>query len=293
MYSGTQVGMANGCGSSALFNNPYDVAAEPASGGTVIYVVDTSNCQVRVVNASTGCVRTLAGGPGGAPFGTAAGFADGAASAALFSSPVGVVADGQGNVFVADQNNYKVRVVRAATGLTTTLAGGGPAGSTYGPGYNVSLGTVRGLALIGNKVYVSHGPGGIATAVAVTCISSIAFGYGTVDDDDAIVNGPYGAFSPSVLLVTGGGGGTGAGFANGIGTQALFNSIIRIAAVRTVIYVADSGNNLIRRFDTVTGAVTTAAGGLGGTSVGAGDAVETVFIPESHRGTLCVSSQAG
>ena len=27
--------------------------------------------------------------------------------------------------------------------------------------------------------------------------------------------------------------------------------------------------------------------------VGAGDAVETVFIPETERGTLCISSQAG
>ncbi|MEO8082145.1 MAG: 23S rRNA (adenine(2503)-C(2))-methyltransferase RlmN, partial [Caldimonas sp.] len=27
--------------------------------------------------------------------------------------------------------------------------------------------------------------------------------------------------------------------------------------------------------------------------VGAGDAVETVFIPEAGRGTLCISSQAG
>jgi streptogramin lyase len=46
-----------------------------------------------------------------------AGFADGDGKSALFSSPQGVVADGSGNVYVADAANNRIRKIVLPTGI--------------------------------------------------------------------------------------------------------------------------------------------------------------------------------
>ena len=73
-----------------------------SSSGTV-YVADLGNHRIRRIDTS-GNVSTLAG------TGTA-GFADGAALTAKFSSPHGVAVNGSGNVYVADFGNHRIRMI--------------------------------------------------------------------------------------------------------------------------------------------------------------------------------------
>ena len=68
-------------------------------------VVDTENHAIRRIDAATGIVTTIAGGRLG-------GEGDGGpATEAAMDRPHGCGIDAQGNIFVADSNNHRVRVV--------------------------------------------------------------------------------------------------------------------------------------------------------------------------------------
>ena len=72
-----------------------------------ILVVDTENHAIRRIDATTRLVTTIAGGRlGGAGD-------DGPATEAAMDRPHGCDIDGQGNIYIADSNNHRVRVVRA------------------------------------------------------------------------------------------------------------------------------------------------------------------------------------
>jgi SMP-30/Gluconolactonase/LRE-like region/NHL repeat/FG-GAP-like repeat len=105
-------GSADGTGSAARFNFPRGIAVD--STGT-LYVADTNNQTIRKIT-SGGVVTTLAGAP------TQSGNTDATGSAARFSNPNGVAADGAGNLFVADSSNHTIRNVTAA-GIVTTYRG--------------------------------------------------------------------------------------------------------------------------------------------------------------------------
>ena len=73
-------------------------------GGNLL-VVDTENHAIRRVDAETGIVTTVAGGRLG-------GGGDGnRATTAAMDRPHGVEVDAAGNIFIADSNNHRVRVV--------------------------------------------------------------------------------------------------------------------------------------------------------------------------------------
>ena len=70
-----------------------------------VVVVDTENHAIRRIDVATGVVTTIAGGRLG-------GEGDGGpATAAAMDRPHGCGIDSQGNIFVADSNNHRVRVV--------------------------------------------------------------------------------------------------------------------------------------------------------------------------------------
>ncbi|MGA2867464.1 MAG: immunoglobulin domain-containing protein [Verrucomicrobiota bacterium] len=105
-------GSTDGTGSAARFYFPSGVAVDSAGN---VYVADSGNCTIRKVTPG-GVVSTLAG-LAGSP-----GSADGTASAARFTNPLGVAVDSAGNVYVADTANHTIRKVTPG-GVVSTLAG--------------------------------------------------------------------------------------------------------------------------------------------------------------------------
>ena len=110
--AGGSRGFADGVAASAMFNQPYSVAVD---GTGNVYVADTRNHRIRKIDR-TGNVSTLAGNG-------VFGFADGAASSAMFYWPESITVDNTGTVYVADTRNHRIREIDK-TGYVSTLTGG-------------------------------------------------------------------------------------------------------------------------------------------------------------------------
>lgn len=125
-------GDEDGEGSQARFREPQALALG-APG--ILYVADTGNHRIRRVT-SEGTVTTIAGS--GAPGG-----ANGNGTAAAFSSPRGLVLDGDGNLLVSDTDNHRIRKI-APNGEVTDFAGTGQDSHADGPvaaaGFSFPLG---------------------------------------------------------------------------------------------------------------------------------------------------------
>jgi len=112
-FAGSGVaGGVDGQGAAARFNAPFALAVD---GQDNLYVGEFFNHAVRRITPA-GQVSTFAGSM------PLAGFQDGAAAAARFSTCLGLVPDGAGGLFVADWTNHAIRRV-AADGSVSTLAG--------------------------------------------------------------------------------------------------------------------------------------------------------------------------
>ena len=163
-------GFADGTGPAAQFSSPEGVAAD---GSGNLYVTDRINNRIRQIVVSTGVVTTLAGS------GTA-GFADGPGPAAQFNNPQGMAADGSGNLFVADLLNQRIRKIVASTGVVTSLAGNGAAGSSDGTGTAAQFSFPCGVACdaSGNVYVADRGNHRIRQVVAATGVVTTLAGTG-------------------------------------------------------------------------------------------------------------------
>jgi len=222
------VGYADGLVTEALFSTPTGVALD---GSGNVYVADSAEMDphplhVRVVTPE-GIVRTLAGSG-------QSGYKDGVATEAQFKVPAKVTVGAEGNVYVADTNNHRIRLVRP-DGTVSTLAGdpkpGYAAGYADGPAAEAKFDSPRSVAVdSAGNVYVADtnnhcirviSPDGQVTTLAGTRES---------------------------------------GFVDGQGSEARFNYPAGIAIdAKGNLYVADMANHSIRRV-TPAGVVTTLAG---------------------------------
>ncbi len=275
------VGYADGTGTAAQFNFRAGALTRDAN---FVYLADTSSHTIRKI-AAGGVVTTFAGSA------MNSGYTEGTGSAALFNSPAGVVADGFGNVFVADTFNHKIRFVNSG-GVVSTWAGPDaatctasanlcPGGLADGNGFAARFRQPRALAIDGSgTLFVADRNGNNIRRI------------------DSARNVTTFAGSPTGV----------AGSADGTGTAASFSSPQGIAVdAAGNVYVADTGNRTIRRI-TPAGVVTTIAGspGLSGSADGTGnlarfsrptnlslDAAGNLLIADPGNSTLRKMTPAG
>lgn len=111
-----------GQATEAVLNAPMGVAIDSAGN---IFVADTGNNRIRRVDAITGIITTVAGFGGGGYNGD-----NKPATSASLNQPQRVAVDADGNLYIADTYNYRIRKVDLHTGMISTVAG------TGGGGYN-------------------------------------------------------------------------------------------------------------------------------------------------------------
>ncbi|PWK79668.1 sugar lactone lactonase YvrE [Mucilaginibacter oryzae] len=277
-------GSSNGTGSAASFNYPNGLAID-ASGN--ILVADKGNNQIRKVTPA-GVVTTVSGTLlSGSSNATKIG------DAASFNGPTGVVANATGDIFVADFGNHTIRKIATTTGVVNVYAGvSGNSGNNDAvipakgstPAINPRFNNPAGLALdaVGNLYVADYGNNLIRKVAIDGTISTIAGkSAGNVDGKGAAasLNGPRAIaidaagnlfvadannhtirkIDASGNVTTFAGSGK-AGNADGSGNAASFShpSGITIDANGN-LYVADAGNNLVRKI-TPAGVVTSLAG---------------------------------
>jgi len=267
--AGTQ-DSTDGTGAAARFNRPSGITVD-SSGN--LYVADSHNSTIRKIT-SAGVVSTVAG--------TAEyyGSADGTGTAASFSEPTGIAVDASGNLYVADTYNSTIRKITSA-GVVSTVAGtAGNYGSSDGTGSAASFSEPVGIAVdaSGNLYVADAGNNTIRKITSAGVVSTLA---GTA--------GNYGS-------------------ADGAGTAASFDSPEGIAVDASGnLYVADAGNNTIRKI-TSAGVVSTLAGTAGnyGSADGAGtaasfydpvgialDASGNLYVADLHNNTIRKITSAG
>jgi sugar lactone lactonase YvrE len=115
-------GGTSGDGGAAASASCYPTGVTFDSAGN-LYITDQTNARVRKVTASTGIISTVAGGGPGGTF--SFGGDGGVATSANFNQPFAAAVDSAGNVYVADQGNYRLRKVSNPGGIITTVAGNG------------------------------------------------------------------------------------------------------------------------------------------------------------------------
>ena len=280
-----------GAAASAKLFTPHGVAVDAAGN---VYIADTQNNRLRKVAASDGIITTLAGS-GAAAFG---GDGGPAANAALNYVP-DVSIDGNGNLYLSDQHNHRVRKINVADGKIATLAGNGSEGYSGdgGPATSAQLGSYLYVAsdAVGN-VYISdtnnHRVRKLATDGTITTVAgngSDGYGGDAGPATAAQLSSPNGialdgnnnlyiadtnnhrirklAANGTISTVAGNGN---AG-SPGDGGQATAANLMWPAGVAVDsignLYIADSGNNRIRKVST-SGYISTVAGdgtwGFGG-----------------------------
>jgi DNA-binding beta-propeller fold protein YncE len=226
---------------SARLNEPYEVRFDRDGN---MYFVEMQNHSIRKVNARTRIISTVAGRP-------LAGFGGdrGPARGAQFKQPHSIALDAQGNIYVADIGNHRIRRIDATSGNIASIAGNGqlalPEDGSRAEGKPI-LGP-RALAVSGRTLWIALREGNSVWRL---------------DLDSLVIHHVAGTGKPGY---------SGDG---GPAKVATLNGPKGIAATGDgLVYVVDSENQAIRAIDTSSGLIYTVAGG-GPTARGyAGDKV--------------------
>ncbi|HKV64043.1 MAG TPA: Ig-like domain repeat protein [Candidatus Acidoferrum sp.] len=239
--------------------NPSAIALDSAGN---LFIADAYAPQVLRVDATTGLVTRVAGtGLNGCvcPFGDG-----GPATSAQLNVPDGLVVDSTGNLFIADTFNYRIRRVDAATQVITTVAGTGnvvPYGGSIGdggPATSAGLNVPAGVTLdsAGNIFIADSSNFRIRRVDAPTQVITTFAGNGTYS-----FGGDGGPAASAQLNRPGGVAVDGAGN----------------------LFIADTGNQRVRRVDVATGVITTVAGNGGSSFSGnlgeGGPATSAAILP--------------
>jgi DNA-binding beta-propeller fold protein YncE len=122
-FAGSGIIDFSGDGGPATFAGLAGLAGLTVDGLGNLFIVDTLNNRIRRVDARAGTINTMAGN-GIDPVGD-----NGPALEAGLFSPRGITLDRNGNIFVADALNNRVRRIEATSNIITTVAGGAKIGT--------------------------------------------------------------------------------------------------------------------------------------------------------------------
>src|SRR5581483_6391932 len=254
----------------AQFNSPSGVALDPPSNATSALIADYGNAVIRVIDlpitAASSMVATVSG--------TTPGYNEGLYNQAQFNGPSSVAIDGVPFLYVADENNFRIRRVDMA-GTTSPFVGDGVNGFKDGAGSGAELSRPLGLCFDGtSRIYVADSAnhrirsvdfGGSTLTLAGSGASGDADGPNlqasftapsavAVDAaGDLFVTDASSGLVRRVSFATGrtdtiAGTGQAAPFSDGTGCAATFNGPRGIvSAPGRVLYVADTGNQRIRK----------------------------------------------
>jgi sugar lactone lactonase YvrE len=252
---------------AATLNAPGGVAVDAAGN---LYIADTGNNKIRVVDAVSGNISTVAGS------GTAGYTGDqGPPASATLSAPMQLAWAPSGILYVADTGNSAVRAIAFKESLITTVAGSANAGFSGdgGAGQAAQLQNPQGVAVDGvNNVYIADTGNNRIREVSQGYINTIAGqqGGGFIGDGTATtteLDAPAGVAVDSagtlyiadtknerVRVIAGGQittvGGTGTAGATGDGGTSVLATVNNPLAIALNhmgnLYVADTGNNKVR-----------------------------------------------
>ena len=231
--------------------------------------------------------------------------ADGTGSSATFNDPSAVAVDGSGNLYVADDGNNEIRKV-APDGVVTTIASGAAPSSDAVRAHtsralrgNTASGHVPRRVLLHRARYIPESSNSLIKNAELSSPEGIAVSSdgGTIyvaDSGNNVIRKIVIAAGGSASMSTFAGTAGNYGSSDGTGSAARFSDPEGIAVDASGnLYVADSGNNTIRKI-TPTGVVSTLAGTAGnyGSSDGTGTAASfdyPVGIAVDASGNLYVA----
>ncbi len=277
-----------GATSSSIFL-PFGIAADVAGN---LFLADSSNNRIRRVDAATGVISTVAGN------GLIGYTGDGGPAVyAALSSPSSITLDSAGNLYFSDSGNNVVRRIDAFTGIISTIAGSSSLHGYSGDGLlaiHAALNGPNGLALdAAGNLYIADTANNVVRLVNATSgiISTVAGNGAAGFSGDsgpaftASLNNPWSValastgelyiadqnnqrirkVSPGGTISTVAGIGS-TGFSGDLGpaTQAQLDVPSGVVVdVAGNLYIADSGNNRVRKVGAQTGTIASIAGNGG------------------------------
>ncbi|MGZ4088229.1 MAG: NHL domain-containing protein, partial [Bacteroidia bacterium] len=259
-FAGATQGGYSGDGTSASLselNDPQAVAIDTAGN---IYIAEWKNNCIRKITKSTGFISTVAGNGTGGFSGDG-----GPATLAQLYSPTGVAVDKAGNIYISDDNNYRIRKVTKATGIISTIAGTGSGGmgGDGGPAVSAQVKDPYGMCLdtAGNLYFADNGNHAVRKISKATGNITTVAGNGT----------------------------SGYSGNGGAATLATLNQPTSVFVDGSNnVFIADAGNHVIRKINGSTGLISTFAGtGLSGIS---GDSLPATSAKMNRPTGVCADA---
>lgn len=278
------IGDLDATGPNSSFYFPQAIAVDPSGNA---YVTDYFNHKIRKI-AMDGTVSTFAG--------STPGFAEGTGIATQFYYPTGIVCDANGNLYVVDSGNARIRKI-TPSGVVSTYAGSGIDGYEDGDALSAQFLNMRFMAIdASNNLYVAdNGNNRIrkisSTGQVTTVAGSGGYGYDDGPVATATIGEPIGVtIDPAGNLYVSQAGDFGyiRKISNGqvnkvTGTNLPTDYLDGIAGIARVsepgnlrsdangnVYIVDAGNGLIRKYDPKTNSISTYAGAFNYVRSGSG-----------------------
>jgi len=146
-FAGTTYGDKDGTIQNAQLGLPVDIVFD--SKQSVFYIADRANYKIRKIDAHL-AVTTLAGSTYGYKDDTTSG------AGAQFSVMSSLTLDDNGDLYVSDTGNHRIRKVLSSSGATSTVAGNGKVPSSDGYGVYAGIASPVGILWVGGMLYVAE-----------------------------------------------------------------------------------------------------------------------------------------